>query len=248
MLHLTQATILTWMFTFFLGQQVIGGFRGPAMRDRHMQHEPMIGLIMKGAGAYMMTYVLFGVEAPLSIPDPLRLMGVPLVVAGLVLSGWSQWVLGTNWANGVGHINGHELVTSGPYSRIRHPLYSGVALSMAGISLLSADKAVIIGAFFFAASFSPRMFREEKLMQQLFGKQYGEYMKLTGRILPKRGPGASDLSRPASKPEPTAKIHAIQPTGQPRPKPPTVSRSGVPLMSRTNGQPNRSKLPKKHRS
>ena len=77
-----------------------------------------------------------------------------------------------------------ELVTSGPYSRIRHPIYTGLIVAMLGsaiaVSIVWALVLVVVGAYFV---YSAR--REEAMMLQQFHEQYAAYMARTGMFLPK---------------------------------------------------------------
>jgi protein-S-isoprenylcysteine O-methyltransferase Ste14 len=62
-------------------------------------------------------------------------IGLALTVLGLGVMAWSRIVLGRNWSAAVTIKKDHELVTSGPYATIRHPLYSGVLLAMLGTTV-----------------------------------------------------------------------------------------------------------------
>lgn len=94
--------------------------------------------------------------------------------------------LGQNWSVSLELREGHELVTHGVYQFVRHPMYSsiwlwGIAQGMllpnwfAGWSVVPA----------FAAMYFLRTPREEELMCELFGEQYREYMRRTGRLFPR---------------------------------------------------------------
>ena len=77
-----------------------------------------------------------------------------------------------------------ELVTSGPYAFIRHPIYTGLIVAMLGsamgVSVLWALLLVLIGPYFI---YSAR--REETIMLQLFPEQYAVYMARTGMLAPR---------------------------------------------------------------
>ena len=76
-----------------------------------------------------------------------------------------------------------ELVTSGPYALIRHPIYTGLILAMLGsamgVNIFGALLLVLIGPYFI---YSAR--REEAVMLQLFPEQYAAYMARTGMFAP----------------------------------------------------------------
>jgi len=76
-----------------------------------------------------------------------------------------------------------ELVTTGPYSRVRHPIYSGIILAMIGttiaVSLYWLVAVVLIGAYFLYSAIV-----EERLMARLFPGSYPEYKRSTKMLIP----------------------------------------------------------------
>jgi protein-S-isoprenylcysteine O-methyltransferase Ste14 len=79
----------------------------------------------------------------------------------------------------------HKLITSGPYKRIRHPMYLGIFIYTTGLMLISSDLLVFI---FFAFSIWVNYIRipdEEQMMIDEFGDEYREYMKHSGKLLPR---------------------------------------------------------------
>ena len=79
----------------------------------------------------------------------------------------------------------HKLVTNGPYSVIRHPIYAGIILMFFGYTLsFSSIIGTIIILAFFSIWFNKRIKLEEQLLIQTFGDKYLEYMKHTKRLVP----------------------------------------------------------------
>jgi protein-S-isoprenylcysteine O-methyltransferase Ste14 len=94
--------------------------------------------------------------------------------------------LGRNWCPFVQIKEGHTLVTSGIYSSIRHPMYAAHLLwGIAQALLLWNWIAGPVLLLFFAPIYFTRVSAEEKLLLEHFGDEYREYMKRTGRIIPK---------------------------------------------------------------
>ncbi len=81
----------------------------------------------------------------------------------------------------------HELITTGPYAFVRHPTYTGVLLLSLGTALLSLHIVVMVNFFVVLAFALWRSGLEEKLLasEQGFGSRYREYMRRTGRFVPR---------------------------------------------------------------
>jgi protein-S-isoprenylcysteine O-methyltransferase Ste14 len=110
--------------------------------------------------------------------------GVALCVLGFGLAIVARWYLGRNWGMPMSRKEQPELITSGPYAYIRHPIYTGLILAMVGsaigVNISWALLLIPVGAYF---TYSAR--REETVMLQLFPEQYAAYMARTGMLVPR---------------------------------------------------------------
>lgn len=123
-----------------------------------------------------------------SLPLPLwlRWTGVGMALLGFTLLQWAQLTLGKNWSDTPRMIKEQSLITSGPYQYIRHPIYTAFLLILGSTFLISANW--LIGIAWIGMTVlevASRIGFEENLMLEYFGDQYREYMKRTGRLLPK---------------------------------------------------------------
>ena len=136
--------------------------------------------------------VLYGIAPPwmkaLSLPLPawLRWAGFALGLASLGFWTWTQVALGELWSAQLQLRQEHHLVTGGPYSRIRHPLYTGMFGYGAGLALVTANWVFIFLAVAVIAGSLARVPREEQMLIGEFGEEYKAYMQRTGRFFPKR--------------------------------------------------------------
>jgi len=106
-----------------------------------------------------------------------------LAVVGLAFAIWARVNLGRNWSPRPAIKEQHELVTSGPYAYVRHPIYTGVLLMAFGGALTGS--AFGIGTFVIALLvFGLRINKEERIMLDLFPNDYPEYQKKTKRLIP----------------------------------------------------------------
>ena len=116
--------------------------------------------------------------------DILGWTGVALCLFGFSLAINARRHLGRNWGPPMSRKEQPELVTSGPYALIRHPIYTGLILAMLGsaigVNVSWALMLIPVGGYFI---YSAR--REEFLMLQLFPEQYAAYMARTGMLAPR---------------------------------------------------------------
>ena len=121
----------------------------------------------------------------LPLPEVTRFIGAILSASSVPLLGWTQGTLGRYWSAGLEIQSDHRLITSGPYSRIRHPMYTAIMMFGVGEALLSANLLLLV--LFVSASMllALRAPVEERMLLKEFGDEYRDYMRRTGRFLPK---------------------------------------------------------------
>jgi protein-S-isoprenylcysteine O-methyltransferase Ste14 len=111
--------------------------------------------------------------------------GVMCFVIGLWLFHRSHADLGTNWSITLEVREQHRLITQGVYRRIRHPMYSALALYAAGQALVIPNwVAGLSNVIAFAVLFALRVRAEEKMMVEQFGDEYAAYTARTKRLVP----------------------------------------------------------------
>lgn len=118
-----------------------------------------------------------------SIHPAIRAAGAFLCAAGVALAIWARVHLGANWSGRPATKEAHELITSGPYRCVRHPIYSGMLLAMVGTFLVSGLPGLLtlIG---FGIVVIYRIRVEERLMIRLFADRYLQYRKHTKALIP----------------------------------------------------------------
>lgn len=125
----------------------------------------------------------FGMGRAFAAPLFLDWMGAALTVAGIAFAIWARLHLGRNWSSRPTRKEGHELVTSGPYRYVRHPIYTGLILAVFGSALTGSLFALVIFAIV-SITFSLRVGREERIMTDLFPAEYAAYRQRTKRLIP----------------------------------------------------------------
>jgi protein-S-isoprenylcysteine O-methyltransferase Ste14 len=111
-------------------------------------------------------------------------MGLFIAAIGLVIACWSRYLLGKNWSLSVQKKENHELIQTGFYSVVRHPIYTGVLLIFTGNVIIVGDYRGFISLAIVFYSFWFKLKKEENVLIELFGKSYLDYQKKTKIILP----------------------------------------------------------------
>jgi protein-S-isoprenylcysteine O-methyltransferase Ste14 len=110
-------------------------------------------------------------------------IGLAIFLLGLALAIWARLYLGRNWGTPMSQKDDPELVTTGPYHSIRHPIYSGLLLGMIGSAIAISPywlvAVVLLGGYFIYSAFM-----EERLMTRLFPDAYPEYKRSTKMLVP----------------------------------------------------------------
>lgn len=106
-----------------------------------------------------------------------------LTMCGVGIAIWARVYLGRNWSGAPSVKEDHELVTSGPYAYVRHPIYTGVILAALG----SAATGTVFGIGTLIAAtviFLLRIKKEEQIMTSLFPEEYPKYQMRTKKLIP----------------------------------------------------------------
>jgi protein-S-isoprenylcysteine O-methyltransferase Ste14 len=116
--------------------------------------------------------------------DPLLWgIGLAAFVLGLALAVWARVYLAGNWGMPMTQKADPELVTTGPYRRVRHPIYSGIILAMIGtaiaVSLYWLVAVVVIGAYFIYSAVM-----EERYMTERLPDSYPGYQRSSKMLIP----------------------------------------------------------------
>lgn len=130
-----------------------------------------------------LTVFILGV--PELLPPGALFVGVILAALGFALRYWSMRTLGRFYTNPVTIRNDHELVRSGPYRWIRHPVYTGGLLVLMAFPLiLGSVLSLALTLLLCLSVYIERIGIEEAALTARFGDAYAEYSERTYRLLP----------------------------------------------------------------
>lgn len=120
----------------------------------------------------------------LNIEDTIRYVGLLITIPGFVLMQAGEKYLAKQFSIEVTLQKDHKLIQSGPYKVIRHPRYLGILVFFTGISLTFRSLLGIMLVIVLSAVLVWRVFAEEKMMHQEFGKEWEAYRAKTWRLIP----------------------------------------------------------------
>jgi protein-S-isoprenylcysteine O-methyltransferase Ste14 len=111
--------------------------------------------------------------------------GVVLTWAGIALALWARWHLGQYWSARITIKEDHKLIRTGPYARLRHPIYSGLDLAAIGSALAIDRWRCIIGACLIVLGYWIKARREEAMLTAQFGADFQEHCRRAGFLIPR---------------------------------------------------------------
>ena len=162
-------------------------------RKKTKQRESILQRLAYIAPIFIAVFLLynfraaFGWLATYFVPHTVEVQwaGVAVMVMGLAIAVWARVHLGTNWSGVVTLKEGHELIRTGPYRNIRHPIYTGILIGFLGSAIVNGQVRGLVAVAVIWASFYIKARREEKLLTQEFGPKFAEHKQHTGMFLPK---------------------------------------------------------------
>ncbi|HXW74825.1 MAG TPA: isoprenylcysteine carboxylmethyltransferase family protein [Steroidobacteraceae bacterium] len=111
-------------------------------------------------------------------------LGVVLLAAGLGFAVWARMHLGRNWSGTVTIKEGHELIRSGPYALVRHPIYTGILAALLGTAIASGTVHAALGFFVIAVALLRKMRIEEAFLSETFPDEYPRYRAQLPALIP----------------------------------------------------------------
>jgi protein-S-isoprenylcysteine O-methyltransferase Ste14 len=110
--------------------------------------------------------------------------GLAVEAIGLFLTIWARRHLGRNWSGEITIKVDHQLIRSGPYKLLRHPIYTGLLTMYAGIAIVTGEWLAIVGFAMVAFAYWRKIRLEEANLQVAFGAEYESYRRETWALVP----------------------------------------------------------------
>jgi protein-S-isoprenylcysteine O-methyltransferase Ste14 len=110
--------------------------------------------------------------------------GLAIHMASILLALWARRHLGRNWSGAITVKVDHELVRTGPYKLVRHPIYSAMLGMFVGTALVSGQLHALAGLGLIAFAYWRKIRLEEERLRAIFGADYDAYRGKTWGLIP----------------------------------------------------------------
>ena len=186
---MTGMTVCVYLWCAWFAIWLLWALRGKRTQQRESARSRLSYTVLTVAAFWLM----FSGDVAQSGCARVSTQSIPGLRLSVLRSRWRAWRLrsgrapisATNWSSAVTVKVGHELVRSGPYRWVRHPIYSGMILAMLGTALVRHQVRGLIAVVLLYAGFKIKSKIEEQTMAATFGAEYAEYASTTGAIVPR---------------------------------------------------------------
>jgi protein-S-isoprenylcysteine O-methyltransferase Ste14 len=189
--RLQQATLVAVLAAWFAFAAVFLFRRRPEPSPERTR-DPMgtVGLALQAVGYALVWSIrrprgspLF--EAPFPVLAGLAVLAIALAAGSVALVLWSVRTLGRQWALAARLVEGHQLVTGGPYRHVRNPIYTAMlGMLLATGMAWSRPAGLLLGVGVFCAGTVVRIRAEERLLRTAFGETWDAWARRTPALLP----------------------------------------------------------------
>ena|SRR5258708_5018640 len=160
-----------WILLGLYATFAILRIRGAKQRQSLFTHLPHVGAMIVAFVLLLERQAHFGPFDRRFLPDSQTWIwiGVVLTACGIALAIWARSYLGANWSATITIRADHSLVSTGPYARLRHPIYSAMLLAIAGTVLAQGDWRALLALVIAIVAWSIKARKEEAWLQGEFG-------------------------------------------------------------------------------
>lgn len=183
-----------WIFTtlgiLFFAALIRALSRKTAESGGRRERKSLVGIIVQSMSFFFAG--VGGVRPSLPLLSPASIAGaiaVLLLMGGtLYLFVASSTALGKNWSFEARMRTDHQLIRTGPYARVRHPIYLGMLLFLLGLAVaLGHWLQLFVALPFFLVGTAIRTKLEDRLLGEQFGADFDEYARTTPALIPRLG-------------------------------------------------------------
>ena len=187
--NVTPSAIVFGSWLLFALYWFVAAFGVKRTAKRQNLSERMLYIVFMAAGFFLLNQENpnWGPLNRRFVSDQLWLawLGSALCAAGVLFAIWARRTIGKDWSAEVQIKEGHQLIRSGPYAHIRHPIYTGLLLATFGTALLVGEYRGLLAVLLFLVGFTRKARKEESFLAAEFGPAFEEHRRHTGFYLPR---------------------------------------------------------------
>lgn len=178
--------IILGCWIIFMAYWIITAFGQKKTAEPQRLSSALAHRIPVGLGWFLLLYPGFPSLNRTLIPHTYWtwIAGATVCVFGLFVTIWARWTLAGNWSSDVTFKHGHELVRTGPYRFVRHPIYTGLLVMALGTALNTGWLRCGLGVVVVGIGFWVKLKQEERLMLRHFPDAYPAYQKQVKALVP----------------------------------------------------------------
>ena len=182
--------VLSWsvfaaVFLVFLMRK-----KAPSAPDRKREPTSIVGIALQGIGYAAVWSIHRQLFTPIALWG--KFFDIAAAVLTMILAIGSIWfvsaavrTLGKQWSLAARILQGHKLITTGPYNVVRNPIYTGMFGMLLATGLaISHWIGLLIGVIMFVIGTAVRVHSEEKLLREAFGKEFEAYARSVPAVVP----------------------------------------------------------------
>jgi protein-S-isoprenylcysteine O-methyltransferase Ste14 len=179
-------TFVCWLILYVYWVAMVIGNKKTARRQSYVKRSIVSCVLLS---SFMLLYAPgwsnSWLGAPLAPESPLIAgAGVVICALGLLFAVWARRTLGANWSGTVAIKENHELIVTGPYALVRHPIYTGFPLGFLGAGLALGEVRGVAAFILGLAAFAVKIQEEERFMRAQFPETYPAYAARVRRLVP----------------------------------------------------------------
>jgi protein-S-isoprenylcysteine O-methyltransferase Ste14 len=180
----TLASFVPWII-FSIYWEIAAKNSAPAIKSE-TRFSRGIHVVLANAALLLIFFPVRGLNQRF-LPDLLfiKVFGLAIECAGIALAVWARRILGRNWSGEITIKADHELVRTGPYGVIRHPIYTALLAMYAGTAIVSGHMHALLGLAVGIIAYLRKTHMEEANLVNAFGEKYNAYREDTWALIPR---------------------------------------------------------------